>query len=111
MKWNGTVSHRSQLSIASRLAIANANHPSSTALRRSKPVPRMADGFDGRVRAELLPQPADADVDDVRVGIEVVTPHLGKQPLAADDLAGTFEQAVKKFEFAIGEIDHLAAEL
>src|SRR2546426_9036991 len=101
MKWNGTVSHRSQRTIASRFASANANQPSSTPLRLSQAVAGMADGFDWRSGPELLAQPADAYVDHVRAGIEVITPNLGEQPLAADDLAGAFEQAVQELELAV----------
>src|SRR4029450_3383041 len=86
MKWNGTVSHRSQRTIASRFATANATQPSSTALRLSQSVAGMANGFDRRPGPEFLAQPADADVDDIRAWIEVITPDLGEQPLAADDL-------------------------
>jgi hypothetical protein len=71
----------------------------------------MANGFDRRSGPELLAQPADADVDDVRVRIEVITPDLGEQPLAADDLAGALEQAVQKLELTVGEIDQPVAEL
>src|SRR6266566_9199099 len=111
MKWNGTVSHRSQRTIASRFASANANQPSSTALRLSQAVAGMADGFDRRSGPELLAQPADADVDDIRAWIEVITPDLGEQPLAADDLARAFEQAVQEPELAVGEIHHPVAKL
>src|SRR6478672_10677123 len=110
MKWNGTVSHRSQRTIASRFATAKTNQASSTPLRCSKPVSGMANRFDRRARPELLAQPADADVDDVRARIEVVTPDLGKQPLTADDLARALEQAMEKLELAVGEIDDAFAE-
>src|SRR5437762_9157581 len=105
MKWNGTVSHRSQRTIASRFATANATQPSSTALRLSQSVAGMTNGFDRRSGPELLAQPADADVDDIRAWIEVITPDLGEQPLAADDFAGAFEQAVEKLELTVGKID------
>src|SRR4051794_19110210 len=111
MKWNGTVSHRPQRSIASRFAIAKASQPSSTALRLSQAVAGMADGLDRRRGPELLAQPTDADVDHVRARIEVITPDLGEEPLAADDFAGAFEQAVQELELAIGEIDQPIAEL
>src|SRR6266567_5927853 len=111
MKWNGTFSHRCQRTIASRFATAKANQASSIPLRRSKPVASMANRFDRRAGPELLAQPADADVDDVRARIEVVTPYLGEQPLAADDLARALEQAMEKLELAVGEIDDPFAEL
>src|SRR3954447_417204 len=71
----------------------------------------MADRLDRRAGPEFLAQPADADVDHVRARIEVITPDLGKQPLAADDLARAFEQAVQELELAVGEIDHPVAKL
>src|SRR2546423_7724964 len=101
MKWNGTVSQRSQRIIASTLASANASHANSTALCRSKPVTRMANGFDRRVWTKLLAQPADADIDDVRVRIEVIAPDLGEQPLPAEHLPGAFEQPAEELELAV----------
>ena len=38
----------------------------------------MTNGLDRRIRAELLAQSADADVDDVGARVEVVAPHLGR---------------------------------
>src|SRR5437588_3578455 len=111
MKWNGTVSQRSQRTIASRFATTNPNQPSSKALSLSQAIAGMADGLDRRTRPEFLAQPADADVDDVRARIEVITPDLGEQPLPADDLAGAFEQAVQELELPVREIDHPVAEL
>src|SRR5436190_12314243 len=111
MKWKGIVSQRSQRIIASRFAIANANQPSSTALRLSQAVSGMSDCLDRRTGAELVAETADADVHDVRVRIEVIAPDLGEQPLAADDLARTFEQPVQDLELAVGEIDNAVAEL
>src|SRR5205085_7936531 len=94
--------------IAARFAIANATHANSrrkaptrrrrprgragfarasVGLRSSNPIPRVPDGLD-RLSAELLPQPADADVDDVRARVEVVAPDLGEQALPAQGLDG-----------------------
>ena len=70
----------------------------------------MPDRLDGRVRAELLPQPAHADVDDVRPRIEVVAPHLGQQALAADHLARVQKQVMEEPELAVGEIGDELAE-
>src|SRR5437763_480970 len=105
MKWNGIVSQRSQRIIASRFAIANANQASSTALRFGQAVTGMADGFDRRPGAELLAQAPDADVDDVGVGVEVVAPDLGEQPLAADHLAGGLLGKAKPF-LAVSRAQH-----
>jgi hypothetical protein len=38
----------------------------------------MADGLDGGLRAELLPQAPDADVDEVRARVEAVAPGVGE---------------------------------
>src|SRR5204862_7784649 len=111
MKWNGMVSQRSQRIIASRLAIANANHASSTALRFGQAVTGMADGFDRRSGAALLAQAPDADIDDVGVGVEVVAPDLREEPLAADHLACALEQAVQDLELAVGELHKAIPEL
>src|SRR5919197_1716532 len=104
MKWNGIVSQGSQRPIATRFATANAPHPSSSALGLRKAVPRVADGLDRRLRPELLAQPPDADLDDVRARIEVVAPHLGEQALAADDLARVEREVVEETELAVGEV-------
>ena len=75
------------------------NHPVSTGRLRSQAIARMANRFDRRFGPEFLAQPADADVDDIRVWIEVITPDLGEQPLAADDLAGAFDAWVEALRF------------
>src|SRR5437870_3387509 len=98
MKWNGIVSQLSQWIIASRFATAKRPHPRSIALRRGKAVPRVADGLDRRLGAELLPQPAHAHLDDVRAGVEVVAPHLGEEALAADHLARVQDEVVEQPE-------------
>src|SRR5438034_890769 len=90
MKWKGIVSQVGQSSIATRFAAANANHAASTApkrLSRGEPVPAMPHGLDRGLRAELLPQPPDADVDHVGPRIEVVPPDVREQALARHDLA------------------------
>src|SRR2546423_12385653 len=100
MKWNGIVSQSCQRPIATRFAAANATHATSSPLRRSNPIPRVADGLD-RGGAELLAQPADADVDDVRARVEVVAPYLGEEPLAADDLARVQHEVVQEAELPV----------
>src|SRR2546423_14383615 len=109
MKWNGIVSQLCHRHIATRFAAANATHAISSDLRRSNPVPRVANGLD-RVGAELLPQAADADVDDVRARVEVVAPDLREQALAADDLAGVQDQVMEEPELAVGEVGDPVAE-
>src|SRR6266542_1640227 len=103
MKWKGTVSHDLQTSIAPRFATANAPQASSRRLSLGKAVPRVTDGLDGRIRPELLPQAADADLDDVRARVELVAPDLGEQSLAAHDLAGMEREVVEEAELPIGE--------
>src|SRR5437588_11920156 len=96
--------------MATRFATANAAQPSSTCLCRAKSITRMADGLDRRFGAQLLPQAADADLDDVRARIEVQAPDRGEEPLAADDLAGPLGEMVEEAELAIGQRRHALAE-
>src|SRR6266550_1508039 len=103
-KWNGIVSQPGQMPIATKFAIAKAAQATSGHLRRREAIARMANGFDRRVRTELLAQPPNTDVDDVRVRVEVVAPDLGKQTLAADHLALVLEQVMKDAKFAIGQL-------
>src|SRR5919201_2355062 len=110
MKWNGTVSQDCQMTMPTRFATANTPHASSSRLGLGKAVPRMADGLDRRLRAELLAQAADADLDDVRAGIEVVAPHLGEQALAADDLARMLQEVVQEAELPVGEVGRAVVE-
>src|SRR5438094_650651 len=109
MKWNGTVSHVSQTTIATRFATANANHASSTCLPR-KAVPDRAHGLDRRVRPELLAHAAHAHLDDVGARIELVSPDLGEQPLAADDLARAFGEKEQQPELPVRQVDRDVAE-
>src|SRR5512144_3194332 len=110
MKWKGTVSQLGKRVIATRFAAANANQAASTDLCRSQPIAAMSHRLDRRVRAELLPQSPDADVDDVRAGVEVVAPDLREQPLAADDLALVAREMVQQPELAVGELRRDVAE-
>src|SRR5690349_9815913 len=70
----------------------------------------MSNRLDGSFRPELLPQPAHADLDDVRPRVEVVSPHLGEQTLAAHHLADVHEQVMKEPELAIREIRRAIAD-
>src|SRR5947208_4502998 len=109
MKWNGIVSQLGQSSIAPRFATANSPHaPSSRRYLGSKPVPHVTDGLD-RSRPELLPQPADADIDDVRARVEVIAPDIGEQLLAADDLAAMAYEVVEQPELAVGQVGRRVA--
>src|SRR2546423_708466 len=111
MKWKGMVSQLGHSSIAARFAPANANHASSTELRRSESITAMPHRLDGSVLAELLPEPPDADLDDVRTRIEVVAPDVREQPLPAHDLAFVAHQVVEEPELAVGERGDHVAEL
>src|SRR4029450_7331897 len=129
MKGNGVVSHAGQSATAARLASANAPHASSSTLRRrlgspvmttlgpcprnrsssAEPVARMANGLDRRLLAELLAQAANADLDDVRAGIEVVAPYLREKALTADDRPCVLDKMVQHAELAVREVgDELA---
>src|SRR6266550_579934 len=90
--------------IATKLAIAKAAQATSGHLRRRKAIARMANGFDRRVVAELLAQPPNTDVDDVRVRIEVIAPDLGEQALAADYLAPMLEQVMEDAKLTIRQL-------
>src|SRR4030095_3196648 len=115
--------------IAARLASANAPHASSSTLRRrlggavmttwelcrcirsrsAEPVARMANSLDRRLLAELLAQAANADLDDVRAGIEVVAPDLREKALTADDRPCVLDKMVQHAELAVREVgDELA---
>src|SRR6266511_424930 len=107
MRWNGIVSQPGQRTIAATLSPAKPSHAASTDLRRNQAIAGMANGFDRSVRTELLPQSADANVDDVGTGIEVVAPHLREQALAAQDLTGVPDELVQEPELTIGEIRDL----
>src|SRR5919202_5276431 len=113
MKWNGTVSHDCQMTMPTRFATANAPQAISSRVSLSvrKPVPRVADGLDRRLRPELLAQPADAHLDDVRARVEVVAPHLGEQALAADDLAWVEREVVEEAELAIRQISRAVLQV
>src|SRR6478672_11637544 len=60
--------------------------------------------LDRRLGPELLAQPSDADVHNVRSGVEAVAPDLGEQALAAHDLACVREEVIQQAKLAIGEI-------
>src|SRR5665213_89719 len=64
----------------------------------------MPHGLDRGLGAELLAQPSDAHVDDIRSGIEAVAPDLGEEPFTTDDLACVREEVVEQPELAVREI-------
>src|SRR6266545_3703440 len=106
MKWNGIVSQSGQAAIAPTFASANASQASSIALGRAEPVARMTDSLDGGLLAQLLTQPPDADLDDVRPRVEVVAPDIGEEALAADGLTCVLDQVVEQVKLPVGEIGH-----
>jgi hypothetical protein len=113
MKWNGIVSQLPHRDIATRFNAAKTTHAISrpkaptwwrrprgragfaraSVSSRRNAIPRMPNGLN-RLGAELLPQPADADVDDVGPRVEVVAPDRREQALAAHDLAGVEDEVV-----------------
>src|SRR5699024_2474674 len=76
----------------------------------TQPVAGAADGLD-RLVAELLPQIADVDVDDIRPGIEVEAPHPAEQLGTAEDLVGVFDEDLEESEFAGAELDGAIADV
>src|SRR5882724_2092276 len=98
------VSQPGQMPMATKFAIAKAAQATSGHLRRRKAIARMANGFDGCVCTQLLAEPANADVDDVRARIEVIAPDLRKQAFAADHLALMLEQVMEDAKLAIRQM-------
>src|SRR2546421_7952239 len=117
MKWNGIVSQRSHRIIATRFAIAKRTQATSTfrRLRMSralcgKPVSRVAHRLDRRVRPKLLAEAADADVDDIRAGVEVVAPDVREEPLTAHHLARVQHELVEQLELPVRQVGDDATE-
>src|SRR5713101_658761 len=104
MTWNGIVSHDGHATMTAKHPTASATQATSSWLGDSQPVTRMPHGLDWGLGAELLAQPPDAHVDDVRSGIEAVAPDLGEEPFPAHDLAGVRDEVVEQPELAVGEI-------
>src|ERR1700680_807403 len=87
IRWNGTVSQRSNTNIATRFAMAKITQAMSTQTKRRdghversariNPIPHSTNGLD-QLAAKLGPQTADVDVDDVGARIEVISPHVGQ---------------------------------
>src|SRR5437868_6227350 len=111
MKWNGIVSHRGNAVMTKKFTTAKTAQAVSSHLRRRNPITRMADRLDRSVRAELLAQAADTDVDDVGTRIEVVAPHLRQEALAAHDLAGMLDEVPEQLELPRRQVGDLLAEV
>ena len=74
--------------------------------RSTQPVADRAHGLDRGRRAgpaELAPQVADVDLDDVGAGVVVVAPDRGEDLLAAADPTGVAHQVGEQLGLAIGE--------
>src|SRR3954453_15251610 len=97
------------MNITSPLAPANSAHMiSGRYLRSFECIAHVADrGHD--VGAELAAQPADADVDDVRLGIELPTPNLAEQFLARADITAAEHEVAQQLELASRQADRAAA--
>src|SRR5699024_6000125 len=63
------------------------------------------------VLADLAPEGADVDVDDVRAGIEVHAPDALEQLLPADRLALVAQQHLQQGVLAVGELLDAAVDL
>src|SRR6476469_137395 len=109
-KWNGIVSQLGSTTMKATFAAANTTHPTSTEYLRSQSIAGMADRLDRGVGAELLAQSPDADVDDVRPGVEAVPPDVREQALAAYHLAGVLHEMAEQPELAVGQVADEVAE-
>src|SRR5688572_10308810 len=68
-----------------------------------------ADALDD-VRPELLPEGVDVDVDDVRLGVEVVAPDLRQELLPTEDLVRVAEEHLEERELTAGQLDRSVAD-
>src|SRR6266851_2349291 len=84
---------------ASRSRRAMRGRCSATVREVCQAVPRPAQGHD-RARhvgtVELVPKPADVDLDDVRVPLEVVVPHVAQDVLLGQDLAAVAKEELQE---------------
>src|SRR5438105_5999317 len=103
MKWKGTVSHEGTRTIAPRFRTAKTIQAMSSRCSRNGHSSRrlrsgdgdaisLAPDGDDDARAQLGPDPPHAHVDDVRVGLEVVPPDGGQEPLLGHHPASGPEQ-------------------
>src|SRR5689334_21908993 len=60
---------------------------------------------------DLVPEPRDQHVDDVRARIEGVSPDVREDHRLREDLAGVAQQVLEERELARTELDGLAAPL
>src|SRR5258707_4162905 len=104
MTWKGIVSHDGHSIITAREPTARAAQARSSCIGDSQPVTRMPHGLDRGGGPELFAQPPDANVDDVRSGVEAVSPDLRKEPLPAHHLSCVSNQVIEQPELAIGKV-------
>ena len=74
----------------------------------SDPVTGVGDGLDHRRVAELSPQPADRDLDDASVGVDVLVPAAGEQFACRDRCAGGGEQELEHRELLPAQLEPAA---
>src|ERR1700732_3271714 len=60
---------------------------------------------------DLLPQPADMDVDNIGLRIEMIVPDMLKQHRTGNHMAGVAHQAFQQSEFARQHLDRFARTL
>ena len=59
---------------------------------------------------DFLPQPADVNVDHLRLANVFCSPHIGKQILCGKHLSRVQQERVQQVEFTAGEFQWLAAQ-
>src|SRR5699024_7006795 len=62
------------------------------------------------LRADLLAEVADVDVDDVRSGIEVVAPDVAEQLLPAQHVSGVAQEGLEEHELPSAEVTFLPSD-
>src|SRR4051812_45232277 len=103
MRWNGIACHVGTASISPTLTNAKAGHATSGQWSRQvERVAHISQGLD-RAAAQLAPETAHVDVDDVGAGIERAVPRSREQLLARADRARAPHQVREQVELAPGE--------
>src|SRR6185295_16274053 len=104
IQWNGTVCHCGKTSIPTAQATQKAPHASSPRRSGVNDIAQVAHRADD-AGTELVAQAVDADVDDVRMRVEVHLPDVGEQLLARARPAGAGHQVPQHAELALGQLD------
>src|SRR3989442_15881490 len=100
--------------VAYQTARRNPNAPEKWGRELSSPAedipntPDRVQKFPLKWAIDFFPQPAHEHVDDVRLRIEVVFPHVRQDHSLRDDLTGIAHQVLEQREFARPQIDRLA---